>query len=87
MENEELVEEVANQAEVLVQLSHNIHASYNKIRYMNKRIQEYEKKLKKRSGTYRNMFYTLIMCIIEMTIVMIIVIYHFKRVGLWVIMN
>lgn len=82
MENDELIEEVANQAEALVQLSQNIHASYNKIRYMNKRVQEYENELDKRSRKYRMAFFFWSMCIIEMTIVMIIVMFHFKRVGL-----
>lgn len=82
MENEELVEEVANQAEALVQLSQNIHASYNKIRYMNKRVQEYEKELDKRSRNYRSIFLGLVVCTIYMIISMIIAMVYFKRFGL-----
>ena len=87
MENEELVEEVANQAEALVQLSQNIHASYNKIRSMNKRVQEYENELNKRSRNYRSIFSGLVVCTIYMIIIVIIAMIYFKRFGLWVIMN
>ena len=82
MENEELVEEVANQAEALVQLSQNIHASYNKIRYMNKRVQDYEKELDKRSRNYRSVYLGLIVCTVYMIIIMIIAMIYFKRFGL-----
>lgn len=79
MENDELVEEVANQAETLIQLSQNIHASYNKIRYMNKRIQIYEKELDERSKKYKRLFDFAIIYIIEMIIFAIGVLIFFKR--------